>query len=107
MPQRIEFEEEDFRKELENLRRLNHPNIIQLLGYCYEIEQEFLKHKGRLVVADKITRALCFEYMHNTSLQGHLDGETMVVLYVSYMYNIFPMFIITTFCPSPCVSFCR
>lgn len=76
--QRHDYEEE-FRKEFENLRRLNHPNIVQLLGYCYEIKCECVEYKGMSILADKIYRALCLDYMHNGSLQQHLDGKMMVL----------------------------
>lgn len=75
MPQRLDYEEE-FMKEFENLKRLNHPNIVQLHGYCYEIKRECVEFEGRSVIADKIYRALCFEYMPNGNLQGHLDDES-------------------------------
>jgi interleukin-1 receptor-associated kinase 1/coatomer subunit beta' len=81
MPQRLEFEEEEFRKEFENLRRLNHPNIVELLGYCYETRHEFVEYEWKFVIVDEIYRALCFEFMHNGSLQEHLDGK-MKVLYL-------------------------
>jgi serine/threonine protein kinase len=67
--------EEEFTKEFENLRGLKHPNIVQLLGYCYEIKHEYVEYKGISVLADKIYRALCFEFMDNGSLQEHLDGK--------------------------------
>jgi interleukin-1 receptor-associated kinase 1/coatomer subunit beta' len=85
MSQRLEYEEE-FMKEFENLRRLNHPNVVHLLGYCYEIKRECVEYEGRYVLADNIYRALCFDYMHNGSLQGHLDGEMIVVLYIYIIY---------------------
>jgi interleukin-1 receptor-associated kinase 1/coatomer subunit beta' len=73
----------EFMKEFENLRRLNHPNIIQLLGYCFEIKCVCTEYGGRFVLADKIYRALCFHYMRNGSLQRHLDGK-MLFLYIIY-----------------------
>ncbi|XP_066337096.1 receptor-like serine/threonine-protein kinase SD1-7 [Miscanthus floridulus] len=69
-------DEEEFMKEFENLWRLRHPNVVQLLGYCYEIKREVVAlGDGRFVLADNIYRALCFEYMHNGSLRKHLYDE--------------------------------
>jgi len=70
---------EEFMKEFENLWRLRHPNVVQLLGYCYEIKREVVAlGDGRFVWADNIYRALCFEYMHNGSLRKHLYGEIVL-----------------------------
>jgi hypothetical protein len=38
----------------------------------------------RSVLADKIYRALCFDYMHNGSLQRHLDGKMMVLYLIHW-----------------------
>ncbi|CAD6215381.1 unnamed protein product [Miscanthus lutarioriparius] len=73
MSQKLNYEE-DFMKEFENLRRLDHTNIVQLLGYCYEIKRICVEYEGKYVLADNIDRALCFDYMPNGSLQGHLNG---------------------------------
>jgi serine/threonine protein kinase len=101
MSQRLDYEEE-FMKEFENLRRLNHSNIVQLFGYCYEIKRVCVEYEGRSVLADKIYRALCFEYMCNGSLQRHLDGE-MMVLYIIY----WQCFLSLHFVHLPSVCFCR
>jgi serine/threonine protein kinase len=85
MSQKLNYEE-DFMKEFENLRRLNHTNIVQLLGYCYEIKRICVEYEGKYVLADKIHRALCFDYMPNGSLQLHLNGKMMVVLYICIVY---------------------
>jgi serine/threonine protein kinase len=106
MPQSLDYEEE-FKKEFQNLRRLNHPNIVQLLGYCYEKKFEFIEYKGMSILVDKIVRALCFDYMHNGSLQQHLDGKMMMVLYICIIYIALTVFVIVTFFPSPYVCFCR
>jgi serine/threonine protein kinase len=71
---------EQFKNEFENLRKLKHQNIVRLLGYCYEIKHEFIElADGKAVFAQRIYRALCFEYLHNGSLRKHLHG--MIVLY--------------------------
>jgi interleukin-1 receptor-associated kinase 1/coatomer subunit beta' len=75
------FEEEQFLKEFNNLAKLQHPNIVRLVGYCYEIQKQYVEHKGRLVLAERFYRALCFEYMHHGSLDKYLSGIMECYLY--------------------------
>jgi coatomer subunit beta' len=63
-----------FRKEFNNLSKLKHPNIVRLVGFCDDEEQELIEHDGKKIMASKLHRALCFEYLHNGSLQNHLSG---------------------------------
>ncbi|PVH34003.1 hypothetical protein PAHAL_8G118400 [Panicum hallii] len=63
------------RNEFYNLRKLNHQNIVQVLGYCFETEQKPIMQGGIKVFVDEIRGALCLEYMHNGSLQQHLSDE--------------------------------
>lgn len=69
-----------FMRELGNLWKLRHQNIVQLLGYCYEIKHEVMDFCGKLVPAENIYRCLCFEYMNNGSLDKHLYGK--IVLFI-------------------------
>ncbi|XP_066334987.1 uncharacterized protein [Miscanthus floridulus] len=64
-----------FHDEFDKLKSLSHPNIVQLIGYCYETHREYIEHEGVLVHAEKIYRALCLEYLHKGSLQNHLSDE--------------------------------
>ncbi|KAH9304251.1 hypothetical protein KI387_008655, partial [Taxus chinensis] len=50
--------EREFRVEVDLLSRLNHPNLVRLIGYC----------------ADRCQRLLVYEYMYNGNLQDHLHG---------------------------------
>eukprot|EP00249_Psilotum_nudum_P003318 c16709_g2_i1 orf=1-735(-) len=50
--------EREFRVEVDILSRLNHPNLVQLIGYC----------------ADKTQRILVYEFMPQGNLQEHLHG---------------------------------
>ncbi|XP_062182481.1 cysteine-rich receptor-like protein kinase 44 [Phragmites australis] len=65
-----------FQNEFGNLMKLKHDNIVRLVGFCYESKGNVNEHNGRIVVAEKLYRALCFEYMHNGSLQKHLSDES-------------------------------
>ncbi|XP_020551500.1 probable serine/threonine-protein kinase PBL28 [Sesamum indicum] len=50
--------EREFRVEVDILSRLDHPNLVNLIGYC----------------ADRKQRFLVYEYMHKGNLQDHLNG---------------------------------
>ena len=59
------------RNEFYNLRKLNHQNSVQVLGYCFETEQNpFIMPDGSKVFVNEIHGALCLEYMHNGSLSA-------------------------------------
>lgn len=61
--------DKEFYKEFENLKGLKHPNIVDLVGFCNESEKELVVFEGRQVTAERLHMALCFEYVHNGSLQ--------------------------------------
>lgn len=50
--------EREFRVEVDILSRLDHPNLVSLIGYC----------------ADGKHRFLVYEYMQKGNLQDHLNG---------------------------------
>lgn len=50
--------EREFRVEVDILSRLDHPNLVSLIGYC----------------ADGKHRFLVYEYMKYGNLQDHLNG---------------------------------
>ncbi|ERM99556.1 hypothetical protein AMTR_s00088p00106200 [Amborella trichopoda] len=52
--------EREFRVEVDILSRLDHPNLVALIGYC----------------ADGKHRFLVYEFMQNGNLQSHLNGIT-------------------------------
>lgn len=54
--------------------RVHRQNIVQLLGYCYEIRHEYVHENGELYFVRMDHRVLCFEYLHGGSLDKHLYG---------------------------------
>uniref|UniRef100_A0A0D3HJJ2 Protein kinase domain-containing protein n=1 Tax=Oryza barthii TaxID=65489 RepID=A0A0D3HJJ2_9ORYZ len=69
------FDDKQFENEFQNLMRLEHPNIVRLVAYCYETQHKYAEYKGRIVFAAIIHRALCFEYLTGGSLENHLSDE--------------------------------
>ncbi|CAL5057183.1 unnamed protein product [Urochloa decumbens] len=68
-------DEKHFQNELQNLMRLKHQNIVGFVGYCCETQREHVQYDGRIVIAERTSRALCFEYLQNGSLHRYLEDE--------------------------------
>ncbi|XP_006662821.1 receptor like protein kinase S.2-like [Oryza brachyantha] len=61
--------------EFDNLTRFKHPNIVQLVGYCYDVKYIPTEVNGRKVFVARICRALCLEFMPRGSLDNHISDE--------------------------------
>jgi len=82
-----------FQNEFYNLAKLKHQNVVQILGYCYETEgKHFIQPDGSKVFVDEIHIALCFEYLHNGSLEKHLSS-TMQLHFFYVLKEVFYIFI--------------
>lgn len=62
--------EREFRMEVDILSRLDHPNLVTLIGYC----------------ADGKHRFLVYEFMQKGNLQDHLSGKLLQI----YILNFIP-----------------
>ncbi|KAF7046676.1 hypothetical protein CFC21_055693 [Triticum aestivum] len=69
------IEDEQFKNELDNLMRVQHKNIVRLVGYCYHKSQILVEYNGELVYATMVKRAICLEYMQGGSLEYQLSDE--------------------------------
>ncbi|KAL6873653.1 hypothetical protein ACP4OV_013735 [Aristida adscensionis] len=69
-------DDRQFKNECTNLMRLQHENIVHLVGYCYEIAHKFVECSGQYVYAALEEKALCFEYLQGGSLDKHLSDES-------------------------------
>jgi serine/threonine protein kinase len=68
--------EKQFTNEVYHFMKLKHPNIVRLLGYCFETQNVCVKHNGKYVFAEMSERLLCLEYYPNGSLDQYLSGTT-------------------------------
>jgi interleukin-1 receptor-associated kinase 1 len=68
------LDDKEFDNEVLNLRKIQHQNIVRLLGYCYVSQHTYVEHNGATVRAEHIERLLCFEYMQGGSLDKHISG---------------------------------
>jgi len=95
----VNLDFKQFQNEFYNLTKLKHQNVVQILGYCYEIEKNpFIMPDGNKVFVDEIHIALCFEYLNNGSLEKHLSGMMQLhfwyvlkenCLYFHFINNLF------------------
>ncbi|CAO2152388.1 unnamed protein product [Urochloa humidicola] len=65
-------QDENFKNEVSSLIDINHRNIVQLIGYCYEIQRKLVESHGRYIFADTRERILCYEYLPRGSLDKYL-----------------------------------
>ncbi|XP_066337456.1 G-type lectin S-receptor-like serine/threonine-protein kinase At1g61370 [Miscanthus floridulus] len=72
----LEFQEKQFKSEIDNLMRVRNENIVRFVGYCYETQYEYIEHNGGHVFAAKPKMLLCFEYMPNGSLCKYISEES-------------------------------
>lgn len=83
----LSIDHKQFHNEFNSLAMLQHQNIVQLLGYCYETERKLMKYNGREVIVEEPHRVLCLEYLHNGSLRKYLSGILLHHLpYLLYIY---------------------
>ena len=80
-----------FKNEFDHLKKLRHPNIVQILGYCYETQKKpFIMDDRTKVTTEEIYAALCLEYLDNGSLQKHLSGTLQLHFqYVLEEYRVY------------------
>ncbi|XP_037450532.1 cysteine-rich receptor-like protein kinase 6 [Triticum dicoccoides] len=76
-----------FHNELMNLIGVQHPNIVRLVGYCYEIQNIVTEYDGKRVLASVEERILCLEYLQGGSLKDHISDESCGLTWYS-RYNI-------------------
>ncbi|KAM0829573.1 hypothetical protein ACQ4PT_066796 [Festuca glaucescens] len=70
------LDDKQFRNEFNHLMRAQHPNIMRLVGYCYNLGHQRFKHGGDYIFALVEERVLCFEYLPGGSLDKHISDES-------------------------------
>lgn len=76
------LDDQQFKNEFSHLTKVQHQNIVRLVGYCNEERVVPANINGEYYLCKMIFRILCFEYLQNGSLDKHLSGT--VVLQHSY-----------------------
>ncbi|CAM0880198.1 unnamed protein product [Alopecurus aequalis] len=74
-----------FENEVHHLMRLNHPNIVRFMGYCFETKKLYANYEGKKVFADESEMLLCLEYLPRGSLDGYIsDGSSELDWHTRY-----------------------
>jgi serine/threonine protein kinase len=85
------IDDKKYLEELQIMKKLQHKNIVRLVGYCSAIEEVTSKYEGKYVVAEKRHRALCLEHMPNGNLRAILlsgnESYVRLGLFSILMYN--------------------
>ena len=72
------IDDKQFIKELRNHMKVQHPNIVRLVGYCNEETKKYIElPDGTSVFGRHIYKVLCFEYMVGRSLDKRLSGISL------------------------------
>jgi serine/threonine protein kinase len=71
--EQCERAKKQFENEVNLLMRLKHPNIVQLLGHCYETHHIRWLHDGKYIICWQIDSLLCLEFLPE-SLNGRISG---------------------------------
>jgi serine/threonine protein kinase len=69
--------QDQFENEVNLLMKLKHPNIVQLVSYCYETQHLHNHYEGKSIFAENTQCLLCLEYLPNGSLEKYITGMTL------------------------------
>lgn len=75
----FQVQEKQFKREVDNLMKVQHKNIVRFLGYCYESSHQYIEYEATHVFAESSQMLLCFEYVPNGSLDKHINGMSLYI----------------------------
>ncbi|XP_051177032.2 G-type lectin S-receptor-like serine/threonine-protein kinase SRK isoform X2 [Lolium perenne] len=65
-----------FENEVNFLMKLKHPNIVRLLGYCYEMQNVRTLHEGKFIFVWSTESLLCLECLPMGSLDRYISDAS-------------------------------
>uniref|UniRef100_A0A453MJ46 Protein kinase domain-containing protein n=1 Tax=Aegilops tauschii subsp. strangulata TaxID=200361 RepID=A0A453MJ46_AEGTS len=68
--------QQQFENEVNLLMKLKHPNIVRLVGYCYETQHLRGHHEGKIVFAWNTECLLCLEFLLKGSLDKYISDAS-------------------------------
>ncbi|XP_066336798.1 uncharacterized protein [Miscanthus floridulus] len=71
-------QDKQFKNEVNHLARVNHDNIVKLIGYCDETKERpvYDEDRHKYVLAEVQEKLLCYEYLSNGSLDNIICDES-------------------------------
>jgi serine/threonine protein kinase len=69
-----------FKNEIDLLVKLKHPNIVRLIGYCYETQNVHMDYNGKFIFAEVTQSLLCLEFLPKGSLDRYISGIAITYL---------------------------
>lgn len=66
---------EAYKRKVRSLMEHTHENVVRLLAFCIEKREEITEQNGTFFRQDVVESLLCYEYLHNGSLDKNLFGE--------------------------------
>lgn len=82
-----------FRREVDSLMEVNHPNVVRFLGLCsHTLETPMKDPESRgYIYAEIRERLLCFEYIGNGSLDTKITGTFCSMQIISFLLISFSL----------------
>ncbi|WVZ50800.1 hypothetical protein U9M48_002022 [Paspalum notatum var. saurae] len=72
------FDDDQYKNELRNHMKVQHPNIVRLVGYCNDETKKYIEsNDGDSDFGKQIYRVLCFEYVPGGSLDKHISENSL------------------------------
>uniref|UniRef100_A0A452XSM9 Protein kinase domain-containing protein n=1 Tax=Aegilops tauschii subsp. strangulata TaxID=200361 RepID=A0A452XSM9_AEGTS len=66
--------ESAFQNEVFITMKATHKNTVRFMGYCSQIQRQFIKHHGRHVYAQLVKRLIFVEYAPKGTLDAHIGN---------------------------------
>ena len=82
-------QDKQFKNEFNHLAKLNHDNIVKLIGYCDDtkVRPVYDDYQQKYVIAEEQEKLLCYEYLSNGSLDNIIFSK--MALYTSTCECVF------------------
>ncbi|KAF6998436.1 hypothetical protein CFC21_014558 [Triticum aestivum] len=74
--QAMQATQKQFENEVNLLMKLKHPNIVRLVGYCYDTQHLRIPHEGKFVFTWNTESLLCLEYVPNGTLENYISDAS-------------------------------